>query len=113
VLLLGAGGTLVEVMNDRALVLPPLSRAVARRWMEETRIFRALQGVRGVPPADLEALADTLVRFGDLVLAHRDIIEADINPLVASAHGVMALDARLVLRTEAGAPIADAEGTTP
>jgi acetyltransferase len=103
VLLFGAGGTLVEVMHDRALVIPPLSRDVAYRWMEETRIFRALQGVRGHAPADLEALADTLVRFGDLVLAHREIIEADINPLVASAQGVMALDARLIIRTAADA----------
>lgn len=99
VLLFGAGGTLVEVMQDRTLALPPLSRDLALRWMEGTRIFRALQGVRGRPPADFEALADTMVRFGDLVLAHRDILEADINPLVASNDGVLALDARLVLQS--------------
>lgn len=98
VLLFGAGGTLVEIMHDRALVLPPLSRPLARRWMERTRIFRALQGVRGRPAADLNALADVMVRFGDLVLANRDIVEADINPLVVTPEGVLALDARIVIR---------------
>ena len=98
VLLFGAGGTLVEVMQDRALVLPPLSPSLARRWMEGTRIYRALKGVRGRPAADLEALVGVLVRFGELVLAHPEIGEIDINPLVASAAGVMALDARIVLQ---------------
>jgi acetyltransferase len=109
VLLFGAGGTLVEVMQDRALVLPPLSRSVARRWMEGTRIFRALTGARGRLAADLEALAGVLVRFGELVLAHPEVVEIDINPLVASADGVMALDARFVLRQ----PAAAAGGSPP
>jgi acetyltransferase len=102
VLLFGAGGTLVEVMQDRALFLPPLTRGIARRWMEGTRIFRALQGVRGRPAVDFDALVDVLIRFGNLVLAHEQIAEADINPLVASADGVVALDARIVLRTREG-----------
>lgn len=99
VLLFGAGGTLAEVMQDRALVLPPLTLPLARRWMEGTRIFRALTGVRGRPPVDLEALSGVLVRFGELVRAHPEIVEIDINPLVATPSGVVALDARMVLRT--------------
>ena len=97
VLLFGAGGTLVEVMNDRVLALPPLTPSLARRWIAHTRIHRALLGVRGRAPADLEALAGVLVRLGDLMLAHPEIAEIDINPLSASADGVVALDARIVL----------------
>jgi acetyltransferase len=98
VLLVGAGGTLVEVLQDRALALPPLNRALARRWIEQTKIFKVLQGVRGRPPADLAALEETLVRFARLVHQERRIVELDINPLLASAEGVVALDARVVVR---------------
>lgn len=103
VLMFGAGGTLVEVLQDRALVLPPLSRETAKRWMAGTRISKALAGVRGRPGVDLDALADVLVRFGDLMLAGREIVEADINPLIASPDGIVALDARMVLRDPATA----------
>lgn len=97
ILLFGAGGTLVEVFQDRALVLPPVTREIARRWIAETKIHKALLGVRGQRAVDLDALADVLVRFSDMMLAERAIIEADINPLVASAEGIVALDARIVL----------------
>lgn len=102
VLLFGAGGTLVEVFQDRALALPPLSPALARRWMAETRIWKALQGVRGQPPADLAALEGVLLRFAELVVAEPRIAEIDINPLFASAGGVIALDARVLLHPEGG-----------
>lgn len=98
VLLFGAGGILVEVFKDRALTLPPVDRTLARRWIDETRIATALKGVRGARPVDLDALADTLVRFSDLVLSCPDIQEIDINPLLASPDGIVALDARILLR---------------
>jgi acetyltransferase len=101
VLLFGAGGELVEVFRDRALALPPLNRTLARRMMEQTRIFRALKGVRGRPPADLEALESLLVRFGDLVLEQRWIREIDVNPLLVTPDGALALDARVVLHDAA------------
>jgi acetyltransferase len=101
VLLFGAGGELVEVFRDRALALPPLNRTLARRMMEQTRIYRALQGVRGRPPADLEALESLLVRFGDLVLEQRWIREIDVNPLLVTPQGALALDARVVLHDTA------------
>ncbi|MDZ4404722.1 acetate--CoA ligase family protein [Prosthecobacter sp.] len=100
VLLFGAGGTLVEVFQDRALVLPPLNRALARRWMEQTKIFKVLRGVRGRPPVDLAMLEDVLVRFARLVHTERRIVELDINPLLASPEGIVALDARVVVRAE-------------
>lgn len=97
VLLFGTGGTLVEVFKDRALGLPPLTTTLARRMMERTKIYTALQGVRGRPPVDLAALEALLVRFGQLVVDQRWIKEIDINPLFASADELVALDARVVL----------------
>jgi len=99
VLLFGAGGTLVEVMGDRVLALPPLTIPLAQRWIAGTRIHRALLGVRGRPPADVGAVAEAMVNFGNGILTHPEIAEADINPLLATAHGVIALDARVVLRS--------------
>jgi acetyltransferase len=105
VLLFGSGGQLVEVFRDRALSLPPLNTTLARRMMEQTTIFKALQGVRGREPVDLAALARLLVQFSQLVVDQRWIKEIDINPLVAgapggagpAAGGLLALDARIVL----------------
>lgn len=97
VLLFGTGGKLVEVYRDRALGLPPLTTTLARRLMERTRIFTALQGVRGQPPVDIDRLADVLVRVGQLVVERPEIRELDINPLVASPERIVALDARVIL----------------
>ena len=97
VILFGLGGQMVEVFRDRALALPPLNTTLARRLMEQTRIFTALQGVRGRKPVDLPALEALLVRFSQLVVEQRWIKEIDINPLLASSAGLLALDARVVL----------------
>jgi acetyltransferase len=111
VLLFGAGGQLVEVFRDRALALPPLNTTLARRMMEQTTIYKALKGVRGRAPVDLDALAQLLVRFSQLVVEQPWIKEIDINPLLAApsastsppqagepgAGGIVALDARIVL----------------
>jgi len=103
VLLFGAGGQLVEVFRDRALALPPLNRTLARRMMEQTRIFRALQGVRGQAPVPLATLEGILVRFSDLIVENPWIKELDINPLIASPDGLLAVDARVVLHDPATA----------
>ncbi|MFW5940391.1 MAG: bifunctional acetate--CoA ligase family protein/GNAT family N-acetyltransferase [Chloroflexota bacterium] len=97
VLLFGTGGSLVEVFRDRALALPPLNTTLARRMMQRTRIYEALKGVRGRDPVDMDALEKLLVRFSFLVAEQRWISEIDINPLLASAEGLVALDARVVL----------------
>lgn len=97
VLLFGAGGELVEVMRDRALALPPLNRTLARRLMERTRIHRALEGVRGRAPVDLARLEEIIVRFSQLVAEQPRIKEIEINPLLAGAEQIIALDARVVL----------------
>jgi acetyltransferase len=97
VLLFGTGGQLVEVYKDRALALPPLTATLARHQMEQTKIFTALKGVRGRKPVDLDALDALIVRFSELVVEQRWIKEIDINPLLASPDGLIALDARVVL----------------
>jgi acetyltransferase len=97
VLLFGSGGQLVEVYRDRSLALPPLTTTLARRMMERTRIFTALQGTRGRAPVDLAALEQLLVHFSYLVGEQRRIKEIDINPLLASSKRLLALDARIIL----------------
>jgi len=96
-ILFGAGGVLVEVFQDRALGLPPLNRSLARRLIERTQIFKALQGIRGQRPVPLDQLEALLVRFSYLLCDFLDIQEIDINPLLASPDGLLALDARVVL----------------
>jgi acetyltransferase len=97
VLLFGAGGELVEIFNDHALSLPPLNTTLARRLMEQTRIYTALQGVRGQKPVDMSALESLLVRFSQLVVEQAAIREIDINPLLAMSDRMVALDARVVV----------------
>lgn len=97
VLLFGMGGQLVEVFKDKALALPPLNTTLARRMMETTKIYHALQGVRGRKPVDLDALEKLMVGFSQLVAEQRWIKEIDINPLFASAEELVALDARVIL----------------
>jgi len=98
VLLFGAGGKFVEIVKDRALGMPPLTATLARRMMEQTRIFAALRGVRGQQPSDLAVLDQLMVRFSQLVAEQRWIKEIDINPLLAKEDGgFIALDARVIV----------------
>jgi acetyltransferase len=110
VLLFGSGGQLVEVFKDRSLALPPLNTTLARRMMEQTQVFTALEGVRGRKPVDLAALEEFLVRFSHLVVEQPRIREIDINPVLASPEHIVALDARVVLH---GAEVADAQLPRP
>ncbi len=97
VILVGEGGTQVEAAADRALGLPPLNLRLARELLSRSRIHRLVQGVRGQPPADLDAVALTLMRVSQLVIDHPEVRELDINPLLVDAFGVIALDARVTL----------------
>jgi acetyltransferase len=101
VLLFGTGGQLVEVFKDKSLALPPLNSTLARRMMETTKIYHALQGVRGRSSVDMAALENLLVRFSELVVENPRIKEIDINPLLASPDRLLALDARVVLHEAA------------
>jgi len=97
VILFGAGGQLVEVFKDTVPGLPPLNATLARRLMEQTKVFTALKGVRGRKAVDLDALEQLLVRFSQLVAEQRWIAEIDVNPLLVSSERMIALDARIVL----------------
>lgn len=106
VLLFGMGGILTEVLKDRAIALPPMNRLLARRLMEETKVFRLLKGFRNIPPADLTQLEEILIRLGQLVTDFAEIEELDINPLIASDAGAIAADARILLApSEVEAPL--------
>src|SRR5262249_17742631 len=105
----GAGGTAVEVLRDTAQALPPLDHNLALALMQETRVWRLLQGYRDQPPAAIDAVAETLVRLSYLVARHAEIREIDINPLLADDAGVIAPDARVRVaaqRVDARVPMA-------
>jgi acetyltransferase len=102
VILFGAGGTRVEVVADRALALPPLNVPLARALVERTQVARLLAGWRDVPPADVGAVQGVLIALSQLLAEEPRIAELDINPLLADAQGVIALDARV--RVSAKAP---------
>jgi acetyltransferase len=95
VILFGHGGTAVEVVADRAIALPPLNVALAREVISRTRISRLLAGYRDRPAADQDAICGVLIRTAQLVADIPEIVELDINPLLADAQGVIALDARI------------------
>ncbi|MFC3068353.1 bifunctional acetate--CoA ligase family protein/GNAT family N-acetyltransferase [Phenylobacterium soli] len=99
VVMVGQGGVAVQVTADRALGLPPLNSALARDMVARTRVSKLLAGYRDRPPADLEALARVLVALGDLASDLPEVTELDINPLLCDAEGVIAVDARIGVRT--------------
>jgi len=102
VILFGQGGTSVEVVADRAVALPPLNTTLARALVERTRVARLLKGFRDTPAADQGALHAVLVAVSQLLADVPHLAELDINPLIVSHEGVMALDARI--RVSAKAP---------
>ena len=97
VLVFGQGGTATETIDDRALALPPLNLHLARELMGRTRIARLLNGARGIPAVDTDAVALALLRLSSLVCDLPEIRELDINPLLARPDGAIALDVRMRL----------------
>jgi acetyltransferase len=96
-ILFGAGGVFTEVLQDTAVDLPPLNLLLARRLIEKTRVSKVLKGFRHIPPANLEALGEILVRVSQLVTDFPEIVELDINPLFFSNGRFVGVDARLVI----------------
>lgn len=95
VLLFGQGGTAVEVIADRAVALPPLNMSLAAELVSRTRVARLLAGYRDREPADRQAILLTLMKLSQLIADISEIVELDINPLLADERGVLALDARI------------------
>lgn len=104
-LLFGQGGTAVEVIGDKAIALPPLNRTLACDLMARTRIYRQLQGYRNRPAADLDAIADVLVRLSQLVCDLDEIVEVDLNPLLADDGGTIVVDARVLMEQRESARV--------
>ena len=94
-ILFGQGGTAAEIIADRALALPPLNFALARELIGETRIARELRGYRDRPPAAMDEIALTLVKLSQLMCDLDEVVELDLNPLLADSNGVIAVDARI------------------
>lgn len=97
ILMMGAGGTAVEVLADRAIRLPPIEREEAEAMLGETRISKLLAGYRDVPATRRDSIIDVLLALSELSQALPEIAELDVNPLLADAEGVIALDARVIL----------------
>ncbi len=98
VVVFGLGGIYAELFQDVSFGIAPLSREEALAMLKETKAYRLLQGFRGQPPANMEALLDCLLRLGWLADRWPQIKEMDINPLLVSATGVVAVDARMIVQ---------------
>ena len=99
VLLFGQGGTAAEIINDKALALPPLNLKLARDMVSRTAVYRLLQGYRDQEPADIDAILLTLLKVSQMVVDLDHLAELDINPLLANKDGVIVLDARIKVST--------------
>jgi acetyltransferase len=97
VVVFGRGGTAVEVINDKALTLPPLDLKLAQDLISRTRVSRVLKAYRDVPAADEASVALVLVKLAQLVADVPEIREIDLNPLLSDHSGVIAVDARIAV----------------
>jgi succinyl-CoA synthetase beta subunit len=100
-ILVGAGGILVELMRDVRAALAPLDEAAALRMIDRLKVRKLLAGLRGAPPADIKALTAAIVRLSALAIDLEDhLAEIDINPLLVKPQGCVALDALVVSKTK-------------
>ena len=97
VIAFGAGGTMIELINDRAMELPPLNQFLARRLIERSRVAETLGDWRGSSAVDMEALEQLLLRVSEMVCELPQLREMDINPIIVDEHGAVAVDARIVI----------------
>ena len=97
VIAFGAGGTMIELINDRAMELPPLNQFLARRLIERSRVAETLGVWRGAPAVDMEALEQILLRVSEMVCELPQLREMDINPIIVDESGALAVDARIVI----------------
>jgi acetyltransferase len=93
----GAGGTMIELIRDRAMEFPPLNRFLARQLIERTRVAATLGPFRGLPAASIEAIEDMLLKVSEMVCELPWLQEMDINPVIVDEAGAVAVDARIVV----------------
>ena len=98
VILFGMGGIMTEILKDQAIALPPLNRLLARRLMENTKVYQMLKGYRNRPSARLDLLEETLIRLSQLVSDFPEIAELDINPMILGGDRILAVDGRVVIK---------------
>ena len=97
VIAFGAGGTMIELIDDRAMELPPLNQFLARRLIERSRVSKTLGDWRGNSAVNMEALEQVLLRVSEMVCELPQLREMDINPFIVDEHGAVAVDARIVI----------------
>jgi len=97
VIAFGAGGTMIELINDRSMELPPLNQFLARRLIERARVAESLGPWRGAPAVDIVALEQILLRVSEMVCELPQLREMDINPIIIDESGALAVDARIVI----------------
>ena len=97
VIAFGAGGTMIELINDRAMELPPLNQFLARRLIERSRVAETLGDWRGASAVNHEALEQVLLRVSEMVCELPQLREMDINPIIVDENGAVAVDARIVI----------------
>jgi acetyltransferase len=97
VIAFGAGGTMIELMSDHAMELPPLNQFLARRLIERSRVHETLGAWRGAAAVNLAALEQVLLRVSEMVCELPQLREMDINPIIVDEHGAIAVDARIVI----------------
>ena len=97
VITFGAGGTMIELINDRAMELPPLNQFLAHRLIERSRVAETLGEWRGASAVDMVALERILLRVSEMVCELPQLREMDINPIIVDEHGAVAVDARIVV----------------
>ena len=97
VIAFGAGGTMIELIDDRAMELPPLNQFLARRLIERSRVSETLGEWRGNAAVNMEALEQVLLRVSEMVCELPQLREMDINPFIVDEHGAVAVDARIVI----------------
>jgi acetyl-CoA synthetase (ADP-forming) len=100
VVLVGLGGVFTEIFEDTSHRLAPLDHAEARSAIDELAAVELLRGYRGRDPADVSALATVVQTVGDVVVAHDDVAEVEVNPVLSTGDGAVALDALVVLDEE-------------
>ncbi|MBG6071455.1 MULTISPECIES: bifunctional acetate--CoA ligase family protein/GNAT family N-acetyltransferase [unclassified Polaromonas] len=97
VIAFGAGGTMIELINDRAMELPPLNQFLARQLIGRSRVAETLGAWRGATPADMNALEQILLRVSEMVCELPQLREMDINPIIVDESGAVAVDARIAI----------------
>ncbi|MGA8786564.1 MAG: bifunctional acetate--CoA ligase family protein/GNAT family N-acetyltransferase [Polaromonas sp.] len=97
VIAFGAGGTMIELINDRAMELPPLNQFLARRLIERSRVAETLGEWRGASAVNMDALEQILLRVSEMVCELPQLREMDINPIIVDETGAVAVDARIVV----------------